>query len=184
MANFCTSCGQRVKRQQTHCLNCGEVLDAFTAPKLNPADQASAPEKDRPTTRVEKKPASKGFQWGWALKSAGLTFLFIIVLAFFFGFVIGIFNPDPGHREGLAALVGIVASFSAFFLGSGLAAYLSPGRTIYEPAVGVALAVTALNIWNGNLENLLFGWIVPFGIGFLGARAGEHLQERRERTAR
>jgi hypothetical protein len=69
-------------------------------------------------------------------------------------------------------------------LGGMAAGWLSPGRTIVEPGVGIAAALIGFNLLIGNTSNLLFGWLLPFGIGAGGARIGEWLQGRFSRPRR
>ena len=184
MANYCTACGRPVTPGDDLCGKCGEPLDNLPASAFNSGTPASA-EPGRSGDSPASRPKIKHpFRWGWALRSGGLTFFFIIILASFFEAVSTLIFREPETMESaMTAGYSAVAALS-YFLGSGLASYLSPGRTIYEPAVGVALAVVVIHLISVDFEVIILGWVIPFGLGILGAKAGDHLQEKTLRAAK
>ena len=56
--------------------------------------------------------------------------------------------------------------------------WVSPGRTVLEPGVGIAATVIVLNVLSQEISGIVTGWVVPFGIGAGGAAIGEWLQRR------
>jgi len=124
------------------------------------------------------------FQWKWALLTIPIVVLVTVVcmvgavIAFM---VVGQPLEDDSPRQ---AVVGTIVLLISMLLGGMAAGWLSPGRTIVEPGVGIAAALIGFNLLIGNTSNLLFGWLLPFGIGAGGARIGEWLQGRFSRPRR
>ena len=121
--------------------------------------------------------APAGFQWKGALLTipivVGVT-LVLMVVAGVLMVVMGV-QPDDKQRQ---AMVGVMIVFLSMLLGGILAGWLSPGRTIYEPGVGIAAALTGANLALGTTDGLLLGWVLPFLIGAAGAWIGERLPKK------
>ena len=103
----------------------------------------------------------------------GVT-LVLMVVAGVLMVVMGV-QPDDKQRQ---AMVGVMIVFLSMLLGGILAGWLSPGRTIYEPGVGIAAALTGANLALGTTDGLLLGWVLPFLIGAAGAWIGERLPKK------
>ena len=148
------ACGQQVAAGDSFCTGCGKRVAA-------PAAAASP----------------SGFQWKWALLTipivVGVT-LVLMVVAGVLMVVMGV-QPDDKQRQ---AMVGVMIVFLSMLLGGILAGWLSPGRTIYEPGVGIAAALTGANLALGTTDGLLLGWVLPFLIGAAGAWIGERLPKK------
>ena len=151
------ACGQQIAAGDSFCAGCGRPL---SVPPAMPSAAAPA-----------------GFQWKWALLTipivVGVT-LVLMVVAGVLMVVMGV-QPDDKQRQ---AMVGVMIVFLSMLLGGILAGWLSPGRTIYEPGVGIAAALTGANLALGTTDGLLLGWVLPFLIGAAGAWIGERLPKK------
>ncbi len=74
--------------------------------------------------------------------------------------------------------VGFLVIVAGMLLGGMLAGWLSPSRTVLEPGVGIAAAVTGANLATGMTQGMTLGWVMPFLIGAAGAWIGERLPKR------
>ena len=146
------ACGQQVAASDSFCSGCGSPL--ATRPAPSPA--AAAPER---------------FQWKWALLTipivVGVTLVLMIVAGVLL-VAMGVQSEDKARQ----AMIGVVIILLSMLFGGILAGWLSPGRTIYEPGVGIAAALT------GTTDGMLIGWILPFLIGAAGAWIGERLPKK------
>lgn len=66
-----------------------------------------------------------------------------------------------------------------FFIGGFISAYLSPGITLKEPAIAVALLATLTNLLTQDIGTSFVAWIIPYFIAYFGAKYGEQLQQVR-----
>ena len=135
---------------------------------------------------VLREPAAalpQGFQWKWAILTIPLVMAVTAVCIMATGIVLAVLGhnlEDPGTQT----IVGTIVLLISMVLGGMTAGWLSPGRTILEPGVGIAAALIGFNVLMGDTSSLLLGWILPFGIGAGGARIGEWLQGRFARSRR
>jgi hypothetical protein len=127
------------------------------------------------------KPA--GFQWKWALLTIPIVVavtiactMAVVIVADFAGY-----SLEDSESEQFADTIIVLISM---VLGGMTVGWLSPGRTIVEPGVGIATALIGFNLLNGDTSSLLLGWLLPFGLGAGGARIGEWLQGRFSRPRR
>ncbi len=193
VANYCAGCGHALSPQAGDCPQCGaKVVEAYAEAEQPGFEQKFAPEADKPedfafstadgealgdpvSPKVEKP---KGYRWGWVLKSAAIIFgLQVLFGVLWWG--LSASGMDILDESTLFYLV-ILISPLAIVVGSFIAAYLSPGKTIMEPAMGAGLVVVVSNLLSGNVGGMFLGWIVPFLIGLVGAYLGEKIQERKE----
>jgi hypothetical protein len=100
----------------------------------------------------------------------------VVIVADFAGY-----SLEDSESEQFADTIIVLISM---VLGGMTVGWLSPGRTIVEPGVGIATALIGFNLLNGDTSSLLLGWLLPFGLGAGGARIGEWLQGRFSRPRR
>jgi hypothetical protein len=121
--------------------------------------------------------AAQGFQWKWALLTipivAGVTLALMVVAG-----VCTVIAGVEMESEATSTAVGMAVLIASMLLGGILAGWLSPSRTIVEPGVGIAAALTGFNVALGNTGGILFGWVLPYLIGAAGAWIGEQLPKR------
>jgi len=164
MVNFCTHCGTKVEPGASFCKLCGSRLVVDTQTPL--VKRGSTGEK-------------KNFNWPWVFKSAGLVSITVICSIILLAIVL-IYKGADYRNEQALVIPGLLLFVCSIFIGTIWSAYLSPGRTIYEPAVGSVLVVTLMNLLLGNIAGILLGWVLPFLIGIGGAKIGERLQKNRK----
>jgi hypothetical protein len=152
------ACGQQVAAGDSFCAGCGRPL--LAAPAAPPAVAVPA-----------------GFQWKWALLTIPIVVVVTLVLMVAAGVLMVAMGAQPDDKP-RQALMGVMIILLSMLLGGVLAGWLSPGRTIYEPGVGIAAALTGLNLATGTTDGLLVGWILPFLIGAAGAWIGERLPKK------
>lgn len=166
---FCSGCGQAVAAEPVvrACKRCGKPV-----PEGGFCSHCGA------RLQTGGTPAKVEFQWKWAALSVpivvGTTFAWIVALAI----ACVVTDTNPGS---LAA--GIAALFLGMFTGGMLAGFLSPARTVFEPGVGIAATLVVINLFMGNASGVLMGWLIPFGVGSLGAALGEYLQQLRTKVS-
>ena len=161
----CPRCGRKATDPASFCSGCGAAMTGF--PVLR--EPAAAP--------------PQGFQWKWAILTIPLVMAVTAVCIMATGIVLAVLGhnlEDPGTQT----IVGTIVLLISMVLGGMTAGWLSPGRTILEPGVGIAAALIGFNVLMGDTSSLLLGWILPFGIGAGGARIGEWLQGRFARSRR
>jgi peptidoglycan/LPS O-acetylase OafA/YrhL len=124
-----------------------------------------------PRTKEGHVPARK-FRWKWTL----LAIPTLLALQISGGLGIAL----TGHWS---PAVVVPMTFVSFFVGGLLVAYWSPGVTIREPAIGIAISVVLTNLVlaKSSGAGLVAGWIVPTLLGFTGAVLGERMQTSRRR---
>lgn len=165
----CTSCNQPLGDDDRFCTLCGKA--AATPPPGGPP----------PLTSSGAAPAgtAPGFRWKWALLTIPIavgTSLGLLVIAGFTMSAIG--WSDDTASDGAKLAVGGTWILGSMLLSGLVVGLLSPGRTVLEPAFGLAVAVVALNVLGGDVEGAVGSWVLPFGIGAAGAWLGEWLQGR------
>ena len=75
-------------------------------------------------------------------------------------------------------LFAIIANLFIFFIGGFISAYLSPGVTLKEPAIAIAVLATLSNLLTLGLASSIVSWIIPYLIAYLGAKYGEKFQQK------
>ena len=129
---------------------------------------------------VTPAPSAAGFRWKWALltipitvgTAVGLTVVTVMMMA-------ALGWSDDSASEGSKEAVGAFIVLGTMLLSGVVVGWLSPGRTLLEPAVGLVAATVALNLFFGDAEtNPIGGWMLPFALGAAGAWLGEWLQGR------
>ncbi len=162
-ASTCPGCGHRVPGDLQRCPACGVALDRA---RLSMADDSHDPE-----LRTLRRSQQQGFAWRWVLVSLGVflvvQFLPLLVL----------------RIDGWA---GIGVSVGVWFVGGVVVGFVSPGKTILEPAVaafGTAIP-TMLYLWVTTPEGLGpsgFSYVIAGALGTMlglfGARLGETIQD-------
>jgi hypothetical protein len=142
---------------------------------------AASPTRRLPLPRVgaTRQPDQGGhvssarFRWKWVLLA--IPALLTLQVAGAIGLALaGQWDP----------IVVVPMTLVSFFVGGLLIAYCSPGITIREPAVGIAIAVVLTNLVLGRTEGsgLVISWIVPALLGLAGAGLGERMQASRRRS--
>jgi hypothetical protein len=119
-------------------------------------------------------------RWKWVAISGGAVFAVkVAVLAL----VIGFYGEDileriaGGTADGGTVMRAVLAVLGGYFLAGAGVAYLSPGLTLKEPAIGAALAVGGDNLLSGSGgQGVLVAWVLPYFLALAGARLGERLQ--------
>jgi len=170
---FCPKCAQTLRDGDRFCAHCGAAVTELQ-PGVTIAPATTA------TGTLHTQPLAHGlaaFQWKWV----AIAIPVILVLQFLLGMTaVALTGGGP-----VSILVSSVVSF---FTGGFLIAFWSPGITIREPAVGIAVAVVAANLilikTPASIEVALIGWLLPYFLGLTGARLGEALQARRKKADR
>lgn len=159
----CPKCGLNLTETSSFCSGCGEPLAARS-------------------TRGPAAPSvgSGGFRWQWALITIPIVVGVSLSLAFAVGLISG-FLGASAEDEATMDLLGVASVFTGMFVGGLVVGWVSPGRTVLEPGVGIAAGVIAMNILANNMAGVVLGWLMPFGIGAAGAALGEWLQGLRQR---
>lgn len=161
-AVVCPGCGRKVPAELPRCPACGGALDRAG---MSLADASNDPEL------AKLRREQHGFRWRWVLASLGI---FLVV------------QMGPLWLLGLDGWVGVGLSVSVWFIGGLVVGFVSPGKTVFEPAVaalGTAVptmiwlhAVTPTGLGPSALAYVAAG-IAGVGLGLFGARLGETIQE-------
>lgn len=178
MKAFCPECGSGVAQGDRFCIHCGKAL-AGSAPQAAQPEPASVGPQEAENAPRQPAQSRKTVRWSWVFKSAGIILAVLFSIAFLYGLLACPATADDESRSALPISLFI----AGIFFGAMLAAYLSPGQTIREPAMGVALVAIVTAVLKGDFLLALVGWILPSLIGLLGALAGERLQRKPEATA-
>jgi len=193
-------CGQPINASDRFCTGCGRPAAAqpaaLTLPATCPRCGRTAPEpapfcSDCGATMmgfpVVRDPAAAvqptGFQWKWALLTVPIVVAVTLACIVATSVVLGVAGYSLDDSESQQRF-GITILLTSMVLGGMTAGWISPGRTIVEPGVGIAATLVGFNLLYGDTSSLLFGWILPFGIGAGGAGVGEWLQARFSRRRR
>lgn len=162
---FCNQCGVVVQPLDTFCGQCGtkQELPASTIKAAKP------------------QVANKKLDIGWIFKSIGIFILTFIVTYIVVGFMLGVLmNIDDINLNNPTILVLIIiCNLFVFFIGGFISAYLSPGFTLKEPGIAIAILVTLSNLLTQNIGASIVAWIIPYFIAYFGAKYGEKLQQAR-----
>jgi hypothetical protein len=120
---------------------------------------------------AQRRSAQHGFRWRWVLVSLGI-FLAVQVA--------------PLWLLGLDGWLGLGLSVAVWFVGGLVVGFVSPGKTIFEPAVASLLCapptilylnvVTPTGLGPSALA-YASGGVVGVGLGLFGARLGEAIQD-------
>lgn len=153
----CRKCGRQVIEPASFCSGCGASLAV--------AGHGAA------------VPPSSGFQWKWALLTIPIVIGVTLALAITAGVLMVASGVDV-EDESRQAMLGVWIVLGGMLLGGMLAGWLSPGRTVLEPGVGLAAALTGANLAMGMTSGILLGWVIPFILGAAGAWIGEWLPKR------
>lgn len=161
-ALVCPGCGRRILADLPRCPACGSSFD--------PADVSLADASQDPEL-AKLRAEQQGFSWRWVLVSLAL---FAIV------------QVGPLFLLRLDGWVGVGLSVAVWFVGGLVVGFVSPGKTIFEPALaafGCAVptmlwlhAVTPRGLGPSGLAYFAAG-VVGVGLGLFGARLGETIQD-------
>lgn len=168
----CPSCSQPLGGDDRFCTGCGKPVSA--------AGAAASPVPATPAGTAVS--SAGGFRWMWALLTIPIAVGTALVVLFGIGFAMAFMGIDlesfaatGGAKREVFAVGGLLGGMALAGL---IVGWLSPGRTVAEPGVGLAAAVIALNVLAGDTQGLVMGWVVPFLLGAGGAWIGEWLQSR------
>lgn len=161
-AVVCPSCGRKLPADLPRCPACGGALDRAA---MSLADASGDPEL------AKLRREQQGFRWRWVFVSLGI---FLLV------------QMGPLLLLGLDGWVGVGLSVTVWFIGGLVVGFVSPGKTIFEPAVaalGTAVptmvwlhVVTPRGLGPSALAYVAAG-VAGVALGLFGARLGETIQE-------
>lgn len=164
-AVVCPGCGRKVPPELPRCPACGGALDRAGMSLADPGDDAELAKLRR---------QQQGFSWRWVLVSLGI---FLVI------------QMGPLLLLRLDGWVGVGLSVAVWFVGGLVVGFLSPGKTIFEPALaalGTAVptmawlhAVTPAGLGPSLLAYVAAG-VAGVGLGLFGARLGETIQDLTE----
>jgi len=162
---FCNQCGIAAQPRDVFCGACGFKHE-------NPAGTTAS--KPVQTEVV----ASKTLDISWVFKSTGIFILTFIAVYFVVGFMLGLMiNIDDINLNNAMVLVMVgICNLFVFFIGGFISAYFSPGITLKEPAIAIAILATLSNFFTLGIGASFLAWIVPYFIAYFGAKYGEKLQ--------
>ena len=122
--------------------------------------------------------ASKTLDISWVFKSTGIFILTFIAVYFVVGFMLGLMiNIDDINLNNTMVLVMVgICNLFVFFIGGFISAYLSPGVTLKEPAIAIAILATLSNLLTLGIGASFLAWIVPYFVAYFGAKYGEKFQ--------
>lgn len=162
-AVVCPGCGRRVPVELPRCPACGGALDRSG---MSLPDASNDPELAK-----LRRTQQQGFSWRWVMVS---LVIFLIV------------QIGPLWLLRLDGWVGVGLSVAIWFVGGLVVGFLSPGKTIFEPALaafGTAVPtmvwlhfVTPVGLGPSGLAYVAAG-VAGVGLGLLGARLGETIQD-------
>ena len=126
---------------------------------------------------------TRKLDWKWILIGVVimvvLNFVAVLILTAVLGAQIqSATSPADITLSGGQVVLVAVLNFLAFAIGGYIVGWKSVGRTILEPGISAAAAVTIGLIISGNLTvlNMIAGALVPFLAGLLGGWLGERKQ--------
>lgn len=164
MQKFCHQCGALLQEGYKFCEKCG----ARNEPGIGTVPEPIAPVAGS---------TNKKIRWGWVFRSMGLILLSSIGTIMVFGIILALSGNKMSDEN--IGFLGIFAMIVALFLGSLWSAYISPGRTVKEPAIAITIIVVVVNLATGSFAGAILGWIVPWFIALIGAKLGEKMQARK-----
>lgn len=159
-AVVCPGCGRKIVGDLPRCPACGSSFDRL-----------SLPDASRDPELAKLRTEQQGFSWKWVLVSLAV---FVVV------------QVGPLALLRLDGWVGVGLSVAVWFVGGLVVGFVSPGKTIFEPALaalGCAIptmawlhAVTPRGLGPTGLAYVAAG-VVGVGLGLFGARLGETIQD-------
>lgn len=172
----CARCNHPITSNDRFCPGCGQAAtaeqSAQTCPSCaKPVGEGQFCNHCGAKLLAGSATATIGFQWKWAAVSVPIAIGTMLLFVVFGGIVCAVTGADP-KNPALALLVLVLGLFTAGLL----AGFISPTRTVLEPGVGIAVTLVVMNLLLGDASGALFGWLIPFAIGALGAALGEYLQ--------
>ncbi|BCG62771.1 MAG: hypothetical protein methR_P0423 [Methyloprofundus sp.] len=163
---YCQQCGAAIKAGDIFCAECGTKHQQ---------------PNESPLSGSTKIIATKKLDISWIFKSIGifiLTFMGVYIVIGFMIFALLGDNSINLNNPMLLTLI-IISNLFVFFIGGFISAYLSPGITLKEPAIAVALLATLTNLLTQDIGTSFVAWIIPYFIAYFGAKYGEQLQQVR-----
>ena len=168
----CPMCGFKNAANVVRCVSCGAKIDALSAEYTE--DELRA-----------RKNQQETFEWKWAFIALGvfavLQIIFLVVLP------MAISTFDPQGLAGLGIAVGVWA------VGGVVIGAISPGKTLFEPAVG-ALIVAVPTIaylmkvtpdaFSPSLGAYIVGGLIGVMTSLFGAFVGEKIQGDKSSSAK
>lgn len=159
----CPNCRRKLSgdAELTRCPACGVALDRA---------EMSMPATSDPTLQALRR-EQQGLRWRWVMVS----------LAIF-----GIVQMGPLLLLGLDGWVGVGLSIAVWFVGGIVVGFVSPGKTVYEPALAALGTAVPTMVWlhfvtPAGLGPSLLAYLVAgvggVGLGLFGARLGETIQD-------
>lgn len=161
-AVVCPGCGRKVPVELPRCPSCGGALDAAG---MSLADATGDPEL------AKLRREQTGFRWRWVMVSLAI---FAIV------------QVGPLVLLRLDGWLGVGISVLVWFVGGLVVGFVSPGKTIWEPAVAALGTAVPTMIWlhvvtpaglGPSAMAYVAAGVAGVGLGLFGARLGETIQD-------
>jgi len=164
---YCNQCGVAAQPNDVFCGECGfkheKTVDA-TSSKSERVDII----------------ANKKLDISWVFKSMGIFILTFIVVYFVAGFmlaaIVGLESEEINLDNAMVLVMVGICNLFVFFIGGFISAYFSPGITLKEPAIAIAILATLSNFLTLGIGASFIAWIVPYFVAYFGAKYGEKLQ--------
>lgn len=162
---YCDQCGKALQDSNIFCPQCGTKQEHT--------------EISIKTAKTEKESKTK-LDISWIFKSFGIFILTSFVVYFVIAFMLFALVEDIENKleSDVLILFAIIANLFIFFIGGFISAYLSPGVTLKEPAIAIAVLATLSNLLTLGLASSIVSWIIPYLIAYLGAKYGEKFQQK------
>ena len=161
-AVVCPGCGRKILADLPRCPACGVAFDRAA---MSLADASNDPELKK--LRAEQQ----SFSWRWVMVSLAV---FVLV------------QVGPLWLLRLDGWVGVGLSVAVWFVGGLVVGFVSPGKTIFEPALAAFGCAVPTMVWlhfvtprglgPSGLAYVVAG-VVGVGLGLFGARLGETIQD-------
>ena len=163
---FCNQCGVAAQTNDTFCGDCGFKHEKSAANSVSKSAQVDA------STKLDIS---------WIFKSIGIFLLTFIGVYIVVGFMVAALTDidDINLDNTMVIVMAIICNIFVFFIGGFISAYLSPGITLKEPAIAIAILATLSNLLTIGIGGSFIGWIIPDFIAYFGAKYGEKLQRAR-----
>ncbi|MBK8171527.1 MAG: hypothetical protein IPK60_14435 [Sandaracinaceae bacterium] len=167
----CPMCGFSNAPNTVRCVSCGAKIDAL-------ANEYTDEERNARSRQQET------FDWKWAFISFGVFLVLQAIVLIALPMVINTF--DPQGLAGLGIAVGV------WSVGGVLIGVVSPGRTVFEPAVGALIAavptiaylmVVTPDAFNPSLPAYIVGGLIGVMISLFGAFIGEKFTSQKSSTS-
>lgn len=165
----CPMCGFKNAPNTVRCVSCGAKMEALAA-----EDDGGA-----------RRNQSDTFEWKWAFISFGVFLVLQAIMLVVLPMAISAFDP-----QGLAGLGIAVGVWSVGGLAIGL---ISPGKTLFEPAVGAMIAAVPTiaylmmvtpDAFSPSLPAYIVGGLIGVMTSLFGAFVGEKLQGDKSASAK